>query len=724
MKSIKLQVFIYAAALIITGCSGNSPVNKNQAKDGYSVEVSTEIPAAKGLSDGEVTSVEINAFNGSGTWVGGGSLTRNNTTNWKGTISVSESGLITFNASAYNATGGNIYNGTGSLTLPADGFQLTISVASVSGAAITDLSGTWDISLIYSDGQWDSKLILTDDGNTVSATYGELALYAESISITKTKTTISFNIHFFINGEVHFTLTGTGTINAGESIEFGKFYETDYDSLTDTANHINSTRDPLAATDFYDFRMKRISTSTKIPSYIVPPASITGTCNLTEWSEVPIMFTDATGDNAESGTDIQWIKTAVNAYGTKMSVLAKINGDLFPHREYLLEFPYAEKEITFYTVPATIFFVLANTSMTSTITLPAATYYFGITKTDGTGTTTTQIPVPLSGTITYNDLVSSINLALDNTPDLNLTAMSFTLGTTSLLFITADLMSTTSIQLSAGTAGTDLFTTGLGLTVVPTDPCYSSLAFKSNNNVYATGAYNGQYLEISFDLLQLNLSSVISDLVFKSGLRGADDPDDNAVFFGHVILPKGWVTVFEDDFNRTTGLGSDWITSFGSISILDNELEITNGADYFGMVYYKNPVADPIIKISYKIRGSALTSYPAGAFARVNENAEGYYASLNGSGYTIEKQYLADEEIKTINLLSDSYSMEADANYKCEFMFNNDNPGFSITASNGTGKGTGTSVTDSDFTTGIIGLFHGYTADPIYIDDFKIQSYE
>lgn len=549
MKSIKLQIFIFAAALIITGCSDNSPENISQIKGAYGVEVSAEIPAAKGvlMSDDAVAVVEVNAYNTSGLFVGGGSLTKNGTTSWRGTISISETGTIRFTARAYNSLWGNLYieSGTPTTVVTTGLSHIAITLAAVSSTPITDLTGTWDLELSFPWGKEPFYCILSQSGSVITQIFGGFN-NTESLSFSVSGTEFSFTAHYFYDAvdddeDDHFTIAGSGKLTGGESVESGIYTLTTY-SIADT----DHTMPSVLLSDL--FTMKRISRSTAIPVYTVPTvAGITIDGNVTDWP-MKTMITDPAGDASHTGADVEWVKTAVNSDGTRMSVLAKINGNVNPSIEYSIEFSdfsNFDKEVACNWKPAGKYFGLGTKMISRTGTATAllinTTYYFGVSV---NGATAVQIPVAIHNSqVTYEELAAIIDTALTAAGASAVIPSNIAPPD---IIIYSDLFDTAAlITLSAGTTN-DIFT-ALGLSV-PAGTGTSSWTVSGHdynltsqiNGLNGIAASSGEYIEFSFNVSPLGLptqSLVGFKTLYGIWYTGLYSSDDDSDFFGYVSLP-------------------------------------------------------------------------------------------------------------------------------------------------------------------------------------------
>ncbi|MCP4131921.1 MAG: hypothetical protein GY754_13165 [bacterium] len=77
------------------------------------------------------------------------------------------------------------------------------------------------------------------------------------------------------------------------------------------------------------FQMELFSTSTVVPEYTVPvaPETIIEDGDPSDWSSISTMITDDTGDGSARGSDIDFVKVAVDASNTTLYVLMKTATD-------------------------------------------------------------------------------------------------------------------------------------------------------------------------------------------------------------------------------------------------------------------------------------------------------------------------------------------------------------------------------------------------------------
>lgn len=708
MKSIKLYIFICTAALVITGCSGDNSIKPGT----YGVDISIAIPATKWVvAHPNIARVQIVAYNSGSTQVGSGELTESGTS-WTGKITVSETGPIDFSVKAYNTDRNLLYvDGGDNIVNVIDGSNsLTVALQSA-------MAGRWYVRLDDAAEPDEIQWILNQTDTTVNTVFGP-EMISEVMNINGD--TFDFSREFYGDG-INITFSGTGTISGDLVIGTYKMYE--------SANSSNV---------FFDssITMRRASSSATVADvFAVPEGAITVDGNIADWEAIPAMITDPADDCADifGGEDLLEVKTAVDASGTTMYVLAKTDGPVSRKTSYQIAFKDYEKNVSFtWAQPGTRFGLSVNYADIAEGLLANTTYYFGISV---DGTASQQIPVVIPGTQqTYKQLAVIINNALvAANPGTNGASARLTNddGTTDIAVYSELFTTAASISVSAGSTN-DIFS-ALGLTV-PTGTSTTSgwyvNGYDDNNScsIYhlnGTGADSGDYVEFSFDLSSVGLPYPQDQCTttFYTRPYTWHSGYDKSGMFGYVSLPKSWNPLFSDNFDRETGLGANWTVGSGSAGIVSGELVIASGAA--GQVGYNTLVDqadDPYTKITYKITGSAAASYTngAGAAARFNTGTgTGYYVTITDSYAVIGRNMPAPQ-----TLTYTAFTPTAGTTYICEFIINGSALTFDIKDSN-MNLIKSISVNDSTYSAGVVGLFRkSTTPDTLSFNDFKVESYK
>jgi len=198
---------------------------------------------------------------------------------------VSTSGLVT----AVSA-------GTATITVTTQDGSKT---ATCDVAVTLNITGTWEISF---DGH-TLGFIFNQSGNDVTAVY--LGQFNDSSTVTSLSVDIDQFNFVFVDADEAATHTINGTI-------------TNNDTITGTWSATGGETWSSSVT------MTKISSSIVIPVVTIPAADIIVDGAITDWASVSNFLEDSTGESSVAGTDIEWVKTAVNSAKTKMYVLMKM----------------------------------------------------------------------------------------------------------------------------------------------------------------------------------------------------------------------------------------------------------------------------------------------------------------------------------------------------------------------------------------------------------------
>jgi hypothetical protein len=105
------------------------------ASPSVAVGVSVDLGSSRSVAgDSAVTSILIGVKNANGNQVGTGYLTGSGTGGWTGSVTVHDTGLLTFSAAALNAQYAELYYGEAQTTVTAGGSSVTIGVELLAGA--------------------------------------------------------------------------------------------------------------------------------------------------------------------------------------------------------------------------------------------------------------------------------------------------------------------------------------------------------------------------------------------------------------------------------------------------------------------------------------------------------------------------------------------------------------------------------------------------------------
>jgi len=179
-----------------------------------------------------------------------------------------------------------------------------------------DVSGTYNVIFTFGDEPGENEVwILQQTGSEVTIVFGETPRTPNTVSGSnliiawewdeedeETGDTIHVQVNatLEINGD---EITGTGTTTAGEEV---------------TA---------------ISFNMTRTSTSSVIPIFNIPEASITVDGVISDWDLVPTYVNDESGDATEgTGTDIQSVKVARDS--SNLYILIKTDAQFPTDYEY------------------------------------------------------------------------------------------------------------------------------------------------------------------------------------------------------------------------------------------------------------------------------------------------------------------------------------------------------------------------------------------------------
>ena len=139
--------------------------------------------ASRGLiADSSVFSVAISVYSGT-TLVGSGNLTKG-TTDWNGKISVSQSGLLTFDANAENSSSQILWFGTNNFNITGSGNSVSLTLSSFAPTGLSTTAGVHQIQV-----SWNSVSGATSYNLYWSNSSGLTTANGTKISVTGTSYT-------------------------------------------------------------------------------------------------------------------------------------------------------------------------------------------------------------------------------------------------------------------------------------------------------------------------------------------------------------------------------------------------------------------------------------------------------------------------------------------------------------------------------------------------------
>jgi len=191
------------------------------------------------------------------------------------------------------------------------------------------LTGRWEA--VFTDDPSGSEhevlWIIEQSGDAVSQIYGFKEIdEVESFSVHGN----IFSFHFFYDNNNN-EISGSGIIN-GDRI---------------TGRFSRASDDPEELSSSGSFSMWRASSSTDIPYFSIPEASINIDGSINDWDKIEHLIIDKTGDSITAGSDIEWVKMATNSAKTQGYVLMKIaNGEISQSCSYSLQVDYMNVEIS------------------------------------------------------------------------------------------------------------------------------------------------------------------------------------------------------------------------------------------------------------------------------------------------------------------------------------------------------------------------------------------
>jgi len=156
-----VSILLPATALALAAFACRLPTEEAVPVVSYTVDVvwhTGGTPREAIFSDGTVTAIAIDAVNAAGAGIGSGALTRRET-EWRGGVTVSELGLVTFRGHARDASGNELYFGEQDANLDGTDDQVVIDMSrlyrtwtSVTPAGATT-TANWDAIAVSADGQ-------------------------------------------------------------------------------------------------------------------------------------------------------------------------------------------------------------------------------------------------------------------------------------------------------------------------------------------------------------------------------------------------------------------------------------------------------------------------------------------------------------------------------------------------------------------------------------------
>lgn len=191
------------------------------------------------------------------------------------------------------------------------------------------LTGRWESVFTDTPSGSENEVlwILEHSGDDISQIYGFKKIdEIEDFSIQGN----IFSFHFFYDNNNN-EISGSGIIN-GDRIK---------------GSYSRASDNPEESSSSGSFSMRRSTTSTDIPFFTIPKASITIDDSINDWDEIEHLMIDKTGDSITAGADIEWVKMATNTANTQGYVLIKIaNGNISQSCSYSLQVDYMGVEIS------------------------------------------------------------------------------------------------------------------------------------------------------------------------------------------------------------------------------------------------------------------------------------------------------------------------------------------------------------------------------------------
>ncbi|MCP4131922.1 MAG: hypothetical protein GY754_13170 [bacterium] len=189
-----------------------------------------------------------------------------------------------------------------------------------------NMNGTWDFNISdvgSSSNSYTTKMVIEQDENDLTFTYGidegdsiSGFVNGNSVTITSVSTKPS-------------TYTLSGTVNSSEDQVSGTF------TCTGTCDSTSGI-----------FSMDLYSTATEVPTFTLPETAVTINIDglISDWSGISNIVDDSTGDSSTSGSDLEFVKMAVNSAKTELYVIMKTaSGDTIDTAiRYVIAFRYGD----------------------------------------------------------------------------------------------------------------------------------------------------------------------------------------------------------------------------------------------------------------------------------------------------------------------------------------------------------------------------------------------